>query len=78
MIGKVEIIDNMNQIMEAEKESLPIPVNKLSYKSFLFDIKDVDVAYLNAGNKISLMIRGEWFNIEFNELIWHKLINKFE
>lgn len=78
MIGRIAIVDNFKEIESAEDKGLKIPKERIIFKQFLFDKNDVELAYITKRGNINMRILNEWFEIEFNEIIWNKLLTKFE
>ena len=74
-------IDEINEVTAANNalgyKATTIPEKQLKSYDLLFDIEDVKLSYMNLENNIVIMLHDEYFELEFNDIVWSKLQAKF-
>lgn len=83
MKAKVRLISNIDEIQECnnnrERLGVYIEIPKEIYESsdMLFNLNDVKYSYINPRGNILIAIDNDYFEIEYNNIVWDELKKKF-
>ena len=83
MIGRVLVLTNSQEIEDAQAyvdkygTGVEIPAPVYDNKMMLFNMKDVQLAYITPYNHIRIRINDDEYDMIFDEVLWLKLMQKF-
>lgn len=75
--AQTKLLQNHQEIEEAEKLGIDIPKEKFRDSEFYFNIDKVDSFYKNDDNGINISINGDFWSLNFNQGLWDKLVKRF-
>ena len=79
MRGKAYIVDNIEEITDAQDLGIAPPEELLSIRDFYFRPSDVMNFFKDDNGDISIRLKGEQnrWEIEYSDSVWDKLANSF-
>ena len=75
MLVQQLILDNIEEIAQADRLALPLPPSKFISRKMVMNIDDITLAYVNRENNIEILIDGQFYEIEYKEDIWDTIKN---
>lgn len=64
------ILDNIEEIAQADRLGLDAPKSKLITRKMVVNVADIKLAYVNKENNIEILIEGFFYEVKYTELIW--------
>ena len=72
------LVDNTEELNNAERLGLPEPELKHIKKTIVVDIYDIGYALITKENHIEIEVRGYFYLIEYDEYTWNTIIEAIE
>ena len=73
MLVQQLILDNIEEIIQADKMGLEAPKDMLISRKMIINGNDILLAYVNRENNIEILIYGQFFEIKYTEIIWETI-----
>lgn len=71
MIVDQLLIENIEEIIQADKLGMQEPKRVLISRPMLVSVHDIKIAYINKDNNIEILVEGLFYEIKYTANIWN-------